>query len=75
MNRYPLWKNALILITLIIGFIYALPNVYTPDPAIQISTQSSSQSMDDAALQRALGALSDASIGVTGQELKEACHG
>ena len=71
MNRYPLWKNALILVTLFIGFIYALPNVYAPDPAIQISTQSSAQNMDDAALQRALGALSDASIAVTGSNLKE----
>lgn len=71
MNRYPLWKNLLILLTLVIGFIYALPNVYAPDPAIQVSTQSSSQSMDDAALQRALSALAENGIGISGSELKE----
>ncbi|HEY9036120.1 MAG TPA: protein translocase subunit SecD [Pseudomonadales bacterium] len=71
MNRYPLWKNLLILMTLVIGFIYALPNVYAPDPAIQISTQSSAQSMDEAALQRALGSLSEDAIVVTGTELKD----
>ena len=33
MNRYPLWKNLLVLAAVVIGFIYALPNIYAPDPA------------------------------------------
>ncbi len=37
LNRYPLWKNLLILFVLVIGIIYALPNVYGTDPALQIS--------------------------------------
>ncbi|HAC34849.1 MAG TPA: hypothetical protein DCF45_10055, partial [Gammaproteobacteria bacterium] len=37
MNRYPLWKNLLILIALISGALYALPNVFGSDPALQIS--------------------------------------
>jgi preprotein translocase subunit SecD len=36
-NRYPLWKYLLIVILLMIGFVYALPNLYGDDPALQIS--------------------------------------
>ncbi len=38
-NKYPMWKNILLVIIAIGGFIYALPNLYSEDPAIQISTQ------------------------------------
>ncbi|MEJ2630624.1 MAG: protein translocase subunit SecD [Acidihalobacter sp.] len=37
MNRYPLWKYLLILVVLVVGLLYALPNLYGEDPAIQIS--------------------------------------
>jgi len=37
MNQYPLWKNLLIVLVLLIGLIYALPNLYGEDPALQIS--------------------------------------
>ena len=36
-NRYPLWKHALIAVVLAVGIIFALPNVYGEDPAVQIS--------------------------------------
>ena len=36
-NRYPLWKNLLILIVVLCGFYYAAPNLYAPDPALQIA--------------------------------------
>ena len=36
-NRYPLWKNILILSVIIIAFFYAAPNLYGNDPAVQIS--------------------------------------
>ncbi|WP_028990270.1 protein translocase subunit SecD [Thermithiobacillus tepidarius DSM 3134] len=36
MNRYPLWKYLLILAVLIPSFLYALPNVYGTDPALEI---------------------------------------
>lgn len=36
-NRYPMWKNILLLVVALIGFIYAAPNLYVPDPAVQIS--------------------------------------
>jgi hypothetical protein len=41
LNKYPLWKYALILVVLAIGFIYSAPNLYPDDPAVQISGASS----------------------------------
>jgi len=37
MNRYPLWKNLVIVIALVLGFVYALPNLYGEVPAVQVS--------------------------------------
>ncbi len=36
-NRYPWWKNLLLLFVLLLAALYALPNLYPEDPAIQIS--------------------------------------
>ncbi|MGW8247061.1 MAG: protein translocase subunit SecD [Acidiferrobacterales bacterium] len=38
MNRYPAWKYILILLILIVGGMYAVPNVFGEDPAIQVTT-------------------------------------
>jgi len=38
MNQYPAWKYILILLILVVGGIYALPNVFGEDPAIQVTT-------------------------------------
>ncbi|TQV85767.1 protein translocase subunit SecD [Exilibacterium tricleocarpae] len=62
MNRYPLWKYLLILFVAVLGFIYAAPNMYAPDPAVQVSGQSSAMEIDQRVLDRATGALSDAGI-------------
>ncbi len=40
LNRYPLWKNLLVLIVVLLGFLYSLPNLYPDDPALQISHES-----------------------------------
>ncbi|WP_179957448.1 protein translocase subunit SecD [Exilibacterium tricleocarpae] len=61
-NRYPLWKYLLILFVAVLGFIYAAPNMYAPDPAVQVSGQSSAMEIDQRVLDRATGALSDAGI-------------
>tara|TARA_B100001029_G_scaffold66144_1_gene53677 strand:+ start:16461 stop:18311 length:1851 start_codon:yes stop_codon:yes gene_type:complete len=45
-KRYGIWKYILILIVLSFGVIYSLPNLYAPDPAVQISYNSSSQAAD-----------------------------
>ena len=36
-TRFPRWKYLLLVVALIVGFIYALPNLYGEDPAIQIT--------------------------------------
>ena len=46
MKRYGLWKYILILIVLSFGVIYSLPNLYSPDQAVQVSYDSSSKSAD-----------------------------
>gem|GEM_PF-3972282 len=37
MNRYPLWKYLLLVVVLVAGSLYALPNLYGNDPAVLIS--------------------------------------
>jgi preprotein translocase subunit SecD len=37
LNRYPWWKNALVLFVILIGFLYAAPNLFGDDPAVQVS--------------------------------------
>ena len=42
MNRYAWWRYLLIIVITVIGIVYALPNLYGEDPAIQISSKSAS---------------------------------
>ncbi len=37
LNRYPLWKNIMVILVVAIGLLYSLPNLYGEDPAVQIS--------------------------------------
>ena len=67
LNRYPLWKNLLILGLVSCGFFYAAPNLYAPDPALQISGQSSSQIISRQILQRAADALDAGDIKYFGE--------
>jgi len=39
MNRYPAWKYALIALVVALGALYALPNVFGQDPAVQVSAR------------------------------------
>jgi len=71
LNRYSLWKNLMILGVVLFGFYYAAPNLYAPDPALQIGGASGSQTIDSETLQRATAALSDAGINHFGEELQD----
>ena len=62
LNKYPLWKYLLVLFFLLLGLFYAAPNLYAPDPALQITGESSAQVIDDEILGRALKALDEAGI-------------
>lgn len=50
MNRYPVWKYAIILIALVVGGLYALPNVFGESPAVQVSVAKASLKLDTVAL-------------------------
>ena len=62
MNRYPVWKYAIILIALVVGGLYALPNVFGEAPAVQVSVAKSSVKLDAAVLARVEEALKAAAI-------------
>ncbi|MCV6604465.1 MAG: protein translocase subunit SecD, partial [Porticoccaceae bacterium] len=71
MNRYPIWKYLLILLIAGLGVLYSLPNLYPPDPAVQISGQRSNMTMDQSILDRANSALENAGIATVGGEVNE----
>ena len=48
MNRYPLWKNLVIGLVLVIGLLYSLPNFFGEAPAVQISSVNPSAKIDSA---------------------------
>jgi len=48
MNRYPLWKYALIVVALLFGTLYTLPNFFGESPAVQISSAKSTIKVDSA---------------------------
>jgi len=71
MNKYPLWKYLLIAFVLAIGFFYAAPNLFAPDPAVQISGESSATVIDASALAVATKALQDANIQYFGEAVAD----
>lgn len=48
MNRYPLWRYLLLAALIVLGIIYALPNLYQSDPSLQISYNDPGLSVTDA---------------------------
>jgi len=71
LNKYPLWKNLVILIALVIGFIYALPNLFPDDYAIQITGARSSTEVNAQVLDSAVKALEAQGIEVKGSTLED----
>ena len=64
MNVFPFWKYMLIGVICLLGTIYAAPNVFQPDPAVQIRALDSDDSVGVAQRAQVTAALSDANIGV-----------
>ncbi len=46
MNRYPLWKYILIVVALVFGALYSIPNIYGESPAVQINSTKSTVKID-----------------------------
>jgi preprotein translocase subunit SecD len=62
MNRYPLWKYIVIVIALLFGVLYTLPNFFGESPAVQISSGKSTLKVDSTLSGRVEQALQQASL-------------
>jgi len=69
LNKYPLWKNLLILTVVVLGLLYSIPNLYPDDPAIQISNEA--LSINEADMAGVTTALEAAEIDFFGSEVNE----
>lgn len=50
MNRYPLWKNIFVVFMILMGLMYAIPNLFGESPAIQVTPAKSTSKIDPALL-------------------------
>jgi len=62
MNRYPLWKYALLLVALLIGALYTLPNLFGEAPAVQVSSAKVTVKVDGTLQARIEAALQQAGV-------------
>lgn len=69
MNKYPLWKYLLIVFVLSIGVLYAVPNLYIPDPAIQLSGESTATVIDQSTIDRVVRELGANEVVVKSTEI------
>jgi len=69
MNRYPLWKYVVIALALVVGLLYAVPNLFPEVPAVQVSSSKTSVKIDSALLATVEDALKSANIAYKGDAL------
>ena len=62
MNRYPVWKYVIILIALLVGSFYTLPNFFGEAPAVQVSSGKSTVKVDSGTQGRVEEALKAAGV-------------
>lgn len=75
MNRYAVWKYAIIVVALVVGVLYTLPNFFGEAPAVQVSSGKATVKVDTAVLAKVQAALSAAGlqpdvIGLDGSSIK-----
>ena len=66
MNRYPLWKYILIVIALIFGVLYTVPNFFGESPALQISSGKATVKLDSTAMTLVQEVLQKGGVASTG---------
>jgi preprotein translocase subunit SecD len=66
MNRYPIWKYAILAVTLAFGLIYTLPNFFGESPAVQVSSGKATIKIDTGMLARVESVLQKAQLKSTG---------
>jgi len=57
MNRYPLWKNLMILAVILVAALYALPNLFGQDPSIEVTPLSKTAEITDGSVTQVEAAL------------------
>ena len=62
MNRYPLWKYAMLVIALLIGALYTAPNFFGEAPAVQVSSGKATLKVEAALVGRVQAALKAAGV-------------
>ena len=62
MNRYPVWKYAILVVALLVAVLYTLPNFFGEAPAVQVSSSKSSTKIDSTTVVRVEQALKDAKV-------------
>ena len=66
MNRYPIWKNAIVVMALLLGLLYTLPNFFGEVPAVQVASVKATVKLDPALLAKVEDTLKTAGISHTG---------
>jgi preprotein translocase subunit SecD len=66
MNRYPVWKYIVIVIALLFGVIYTLPNFFGESPALQISSAKATVKVDNSVTGMVESALQKAGLPAQG---------
>ena len=62
MNRYPVWKYAILVVALLVAVLYTLPNFFGEAPAVQVSSLRSAVKVDSTTVARVEQALKEANI-------------
>lgn len=62
MNRYPLWKYAILVVALLVGFVYTLPNFFGEAPAVQVSSGKATLKIDGSMVPRVEQVLAQAGV-------------
>ena len=70
-NTYPLGRYLFVLVVVTLGALYAAPNVFAPDPALQVKPEDPDRGFSAAALEQASTALAEAGITLKAAELED----
>lgn len=68
-NQYPAWKYLLLVVVTVIGILYAMPNIFGDDPAVQVSPAKSVEFNEQTRTQVA-GILENANLAVKSSEFE-----
>ena len=71
LNAYPVWKYLFVLLVIVAGLVYAAPNLYPPDYAVQISSRTEGVVADERLLGIALDAAREAELEVLASDLDD----